>query len=114
MLLTRAAPTVITEGLSLEDSYAFRVSLSAESGQTLSGAGTLRAYIWDTDDAAWIRSPDLDLVIGATHAGVRRVVWPDQEVMVPSGRMLYACDGVTASGGTTATVTLKAWIGGGR
>ena len=107
--LTRspAAPTLITEGMSLVRVSGFRVILSAASGQTLSGAGSLDCYLWDDTNSAWIRNPDLDIDLAAAHSGVRRVVFPDQEVTVPYGRVLYAANGITVSGGTL-TVEIRA------
>lgn len=106
---TRAAPTTVDEGMSLENVDGFRVMVSAASGETLSGAGNLRAYLWDTDLAAWIRNPELDIAV--TTSGQRRLVFADQEVKVPSGRVLYAADGITFSAGTAGvTVQIKAWL----
>lgn len=107
--VTKAAPTLITEGMLLEDVDGYRVIVSSATGTTLSGAGTLAAYIWDTDIAAWIRNPDLDLTVGT--ASVRRLAYPDQETKVPSGRVYYAATGVTFSAGSDGvTVQIKAWL----
>ncbi len=102
-LLTRAAPTLATEGQALKDFTALTVVLEAESGQTLSGAGSLHAYFYDIDVGAWVRMPDLDLLV--TASGVRRVAYSAFQVIGPrNSRIMFACNAVTASGGTTATV----------
>jgi hypothetical protein len=105
--LTRAAPTLATEGILLGGrETGLRVVLSAEDTRTLSGAGTLRCYYYDNTLAAWIRNPDLDISITASHASVRRVAFPDQAIFVPNGRILYAADSVTVSAGTTVDVQI--------
>src|SRR4051812_46307439 len=73
--LTRGAPTLATEGMSLVGVKGFRVSICAQSGQTLSGAGSLRAYLYHSDAALWMRNPSLDLSV--TAAGVRCQAFPD-------------------------------------
>lgn len=102
--LTRAAPTLVTEGMSLRDIDGYRPAICADSGQTLSGAGTLTAYVWDVDLALWVKNPTLNLAV--TNSAVRCQAFPDVEVRVPSGRVLYAATGVTVSSGT-CTVRVK-------
>lgn len=104
-ILTRAAPTLVTEGMELRDIVAIRVAIDAGSGQTLSGAGSLLCYLWDNDDARWKRCPDLDLSV--TSSGIRDMVFGEQDVPVGSGRILFATSGVTVSAGTTATPSIK-------
>lgn len=108
-ILTRAAPTLVTEGLSLRDVAGFRVTVCAEATRTLSGAGTLLAYVWDNALAAWVRNKPLDLALASVETGVRCAAFPDFETTVASGRVLYATSAVTVSAGTTATVQIKAW-----
>lgn len=105
-LLTAAAPTLVTEGLSLDSIDGFRVILSAPSGQTLAGAGTLKAYYWDTTYEEWVRNPDLDIEVTSSHASVRRVVFADQAVFAPVGRLYYAASAVTVSSGTTVDIRI--------
>lgn len=109
-ILTRAAPTLGSEGMTLRDVAGFRVAVCAEVGQTLSGAGTLLAYVYDNDLAQWIRNKPADLSLTVIQATVRCAVFPDSETRVSSGRLLYAASGVTVSGGTTVTVQVKAWM----
>lgn len=103
--LTGSAPTLATQGASLINGAGLRLGVSAPSGQTLSGAGSIAIYLYNPSLAAWVRNPDLDLAITAAHAGVRRVTFPDQPIAVPLGRVLGVPVGVTVSGGTTVDVT---------
>lgn len=103
--LTQSAPTLVTEGLDLNDVEGFRVTVCAASGQTLSGAGSMQAYLWDNDLGLWARNPDLDFNVTAT---TRCQVSPDFQVMVAAGRVYFAATGVTVSSGTL-TVQHKAW-----
>jgi hypothetical protein len=105
-------PTLITQGLNLADCVGFRVILSAESGKTLSGAGSIQIYCYDSTLAEWVRNPDLDLTVTSSHASVRRVAFPDQAVFVPWGRVYGVPVGITQSGGgTTVDIALVAYRG---
>lgn len=108
--LTRAAPTLSTEGMSLVGVTGYTLMISANVGQTLSGAGNLRAYWWDWTEATprWKRMPDLDRAV--TLSGVRDMCFGDTQDHQPSGLLLYAADGVTVSGGT-CTVSMVAKLG---
>lgn len=113
--LTRATPTVadftitvgtlIGKSLWLMEMAGFRVSVCATSGQTLSGAGTLQAWLLDERSGLVMRNPGLDMAISAS--GTRCQVFPDiRSVMVSSGRVIYAASGVTVSGGATVDVQI--------
>jgi hypothetical protein len=110
--LTRAAPTTSCYdattplGISIKDVRGYRVIVAAESGQTLSGAGNLRAYLWDVYEGAWMRNPSLDVAV--TTTGARRQVFPDLATQVRTGCVMYAADAITVSGGTTVTVRIVA------
>lgn len=111
--LTRAAPTTsclaaVPEGMDLRGVRGYRLMIEADSGQTLSGAGNLRAWYYDFAVGAWNRSPALDMAV--TLTATRRQGYADVATLVRSGCVLYAADGVTVSGGTV-TVRLTAWIG---
>ena len=101
--LSRAAPTLSTEGVSLGSARGLRVTLCAASGQTLSGAGALRAY-YSPSGTIWSRNSGLDLAVPGDAAGKACWTFPDVEVLVRTGRVLFAADGVTVSGGTTVTL----------
>jgi hypothetical protein len=106
--LTRAAPTLSTEGMSLEapGGYLVRgymVSVCAESGSTLSGGGHLRAWVYHPDAALWMRNPDLDLAVAVT--GVRCQAWSDlRPGYFQVRRVLYAADSITVSVGASVMV----------
>ncbi len=105
-ILTRAAPTLVTEGMSIHGVPGYRVSVCAESGQTLSGTGYLRAYAWHPVAALWMRNPSLDYTVSAT--ATRCQVFPDLQVAAqPEGwRVLFAADTIAVSGGTTVTTRI--------
>lgn len=115
--LTRAAPTtsclasVSPEGIDWRGVRGFYLILEADSGQTLSGAGSLRAWHYDFTFAAWVRVPELDLTVPAGASGLRRYAWGDRSTEVRTGCVLYAADTVTVSGGTL-TVRIVAYTGG--
>lgn len=114
--LTRAAPTASClatsspEGMDWRNVRGFYVRLEADTGQTLSGAGTLRAYRYDFSGAAWVRVAELDLTVPAGASGLRRYAWGERATYMRSGCVLYAADGVTVSGGTVV-VYITAWVG---
>jgi hypothetical protein len=105
-LLTRAAPTLATEGQALKDLSSVTVIVEANTSQTLSGAGSLLAYIYDASPgapAAWVRMPAMDLSVSTS--GVQRMAFPAVTVTgARNARLLYAASGVTVSSGTTVTV----------
>jgi hypothetical protein len=87
----------------------FWVNLCAASGQTLSGAGTLRAWVYNSRRALWMRNPDLDLAVGSAVAGKRCRAWVDLQVGVKSDRRLhFVSDGVTVSSGDV-TITVEGY-----
>lgn len=103
--LTRAAPTLSTEGEPLNGDagavYSYRLTLCAPAGQTLSGAGTIDLWYYNTA-TAW--SIDPGLVLTASVSGKRCQTFPDVPVGPPTGRFLAAPNGITTSSGTTVTV----------
>ncbi len=103
-------PTLVTHGVALRDrSTGIRVTLSAESTRTLSGAGTLQAYYWNPSLSRWCRNPDLDITVAAAHASVRDVTFPDTAIFVPGGRLFYIANTVTVSAGTTVVLTVEVY-----
>lgn len=110
---TRAATPLtdapaVGEYLNLDGLYGFRVCIHADSGQTLSGAGSLRAWVYDHGLSRWIANPGSDLTVSANSAGKRDACFNDQLVGVRVGRVFYATDGVTVSGGSV-TVRITGW-----
>lgn len=98
---TGSAPSGATDGQSLEDLVAVSVVASADSGQTLSGAGTLQCYLYDPVIARWSRAPALDL--SCNTASIRDLTFPVMEVLGPrGGRVKWVPASVTiSSGGVT-------------
>jgi len=108
-ILTRAAPTLATEGQALLDLSAITVVVSAELTRTLSGSGTLNAYLYDVDVGRWARCPGLDLTI--TISGVQDQAFPALLVAgARNSRVLWAASGVTVSGGTTVQISQLGYI----
>jgi hypothetical protein len=99
----REDPALITDGLDLENLAHYRVIVSAASGQTLSGAGSLLAWMWSHTLAAWCRNPALDQLV--TVSGKRAQVSAEFDVGVCIGRVLFAASGVTASSGAITVIT---------
>jgi hypothetical protein len=113
LAMPAASDFTVTSGSTLGNSLplngvnAFFVSVEADSGQTLSGAGTLRCLMLDEKTKTVFRNPALDLSV--TASGVRGMCFPDQKVEVPSGRsVLYYPDTVTLSAGGL-TIRLRGW-----
>lgn len=114
MILTRAAPTLITEGLGLYNDTAsntagdvagFRVTVCAPAAQTLTG-GAMRCWYRNNRLALWARCGGQDWT---PTTGVRCAESGDFTVDVAAGRILYASDSITLSGaGTTVSVTIEA------
>lgn len=107
--LTRAAPTLDTEGMSLTSSNgypirAFLIAVCAEEGQTLSGAGSLRAWVYHPRLARWMRNAELDKAVTLTGEDCQTYSDFTPLYLGDGRRLLYAADGVTVSGGTTVTV----------
>ena len=55
--VTCDAPTLATQGISLDNVQGFSITACAATGQTLSGAGVLTAYVYDDAVGLWSRLP---------------------------------------------------------
>ena len=65
-ILTRAAPTLSTEGVSLNEAMSVIFVIDAGSGKTLSGAGALDIWLydaWDGTNAFWTKFPNRQLAV---------------------------------------------------
>jgi hypothetical protein len=93
--VTCDAPTLATQGLGLDNMQGLVVTACAAAGQTLSGAGTLTAYIYDATVGVWSRLPDLDLTVGT--GSVRCLSFAGIWVASPRGRVAWVPSTVTAS-----------------
>ena len=98
---TEAAPTLVTEGLSLGGKKGMTVA--AESSGTMTAGGTFQAYLWIASAASgagrWLRAPHLDL----TAQALTGQVWPGFAVTVSAGRIDYRPAG---TGALTTTIHL--------
>lgn len=93
----------VATGLNLAGCKQLYICASAESGQTLSGAGTLDGYFWDPDLAQWTRDKAGDFAI--TAASEREECFEAREVFAGYGCGYWKPTGVTGSGGTNLVVT---------
>lgn len=64
--VTGADPTLATDGQALADLQAITVEVASANGTTLSGAGTLQGWVYDSAVGVWARAPYLDLTVTAT------------------------------------------------
>lgn len=108
---TGSAPTLSTDGRTLVNGSGVKVRLCADSGETLSGAGTMDVYAYDEDDGLWALVPSLALTIPAAASGARCVyVLEDRATTVPTGRVAIVPNAATLSGGNLSVkiyVTVK-------
>lgn len=85
-------------GAILSDAKGYYVCVEADSGQTLSGAGSLLAYLWNPLTGVWARTPDLDFTV--TASATRGMGFLGAEVVSGRGRIAYVPSGVTVSSGS--------------
>ena len=93
--VTCDAPTLVTEGVSLSGVGGVTVTVCAASGQTLSGAGTLTAYVWNEATSTWANAPDYNLTVTGTT--VRCQNFAPFWVADTHGRIAWVTTTVTAS-----------------
>ena len=93
--VTCDAPTLVTEGVSLSGVGGVTVTVCAASGQTLSGAGTLTAYVWNEATSTWANAPDYNLTVTGTT--VRCQNFAPFWVADTHGRIAWVTTVVTAS-----------------
>lgn len=102
-----SVPTSTSNGMQLYGVQGFRLTVCAPSGQTLSGAGTMQAYLCDAAKSVCSRNKGLDVTVNASS--VRCQVFPDFTVgVVPwaDSTVEFVASGVTVSSGTPLTVYL--------
>ena len=95
---TEAAPSAATDGALITDLDGLTIHVEADSGQTLSGAGTLKAWLYNDISGVWSRAPDLDKTV--TSSAVRSQSFLGDAVVSARGRIAYEISGVTASSGS--------------
>lgn len=104
--LTRAVPTLATEGVSAATAIAVTVVLipaTVPGTTTLSGGGAIDLFFRDTSVGWYQADPnsyswDLDGCAGKTSCSYTF------QILQPHGRMLARANGVTVSAGTQVTV----------
>jgi hypothetical protein len=94
-----------TAGLNLSGVGGFSVRVCADSGQTITTAFSLSAYVQDAYTLIWARSKDWDLV--GTLTGDRCYQIGGWQVVSPAGRVAYAPSAGAVSSGSV-TIHLKA------
>jgi len=112
---TETFAAAATDGASLRSASGWDVYVSADAGQTLSGAGSLLAYWFSNTTSLWYRAPEFDIAIPAA-AATNRGYYPlagspgkGIPVIVQSGRIGYTPSGVTiSSGGVTVFIDVYA------
>jgi hypothetical protein len=92
-------------GAILSDAKGFYVTVEADSGQTLSGAGSLLCHLWNPISGVWARCPDMDFTVSI--ASKRGMGFLGAEVVSGRGRVAYVPSGVTfSSGGLTIYINV--------
>jgi hypothetical protein len=87
-------------GLPINDLRGHRLVILAPAGQTLTGVGNMRCYLWHGGLGVWLRNPDLDFEV--TVDGERGQAFPDNMQAVRQGdRVWYLRDGVVLAGTAT-------------
>ena len=97
-----SAPTTTAQGWQATSCpKGMSLFVCADSGQTLSGAGTVRLYVYNATAALWGPVPDLDLSV--TSSSVRCQGFAGLWTVVPPSRFAPVPVSVTvSSGGLTA------------
>lgn len=97
---TEAAPTLVTEGISLGTVATIGIVAQAAAGQTFTAApaGALHIYVWDNFVGAWARCSDCGEP-AITLASERRQAFASFTVGERRGRFAVVPNGVTLSAG---------------
>ena len=92
-----------TLGMDISDCTGWRVIISADSGQTLSGAGTVQIWLWSAFLGRWVHNSQMDYAIGVAAGSFRDDVSPDFQATLGYGRVYAQVVGVTSSSGNITT-----------
>jgi hypothetical protein len=112
--LTRAAPTLSTEGIDGMRMIAFTVVLvpvTVPGTTTFSGGGTIDLYFRDTT-AGWYLADPLAYSWSLAGCAGKTSCSKTFEMLQPRGRILPAANGVTVSAGTQVTVRILGTLSG--
>ena len=93
--VTCDAPTLATDGVRLSGVGGVVVTVCAAAAQTLSGAGTLTAYVYNEATSSWSNAPDYNLTVTGTT--VRCQTFTPFWVADQHGRIAWVPTTVTAS-----------------
>ena len=93
--LTGAAPTGADEGVEISPAAkSYRITISASTGATLSGAGDYQLYYRNT---AGLWGLDPRITGSVTNSGVRTLLLEERELGPGCGRMRLVFTGLTTS-----------------
>jgi hypothetical protein len=93
------------DGLSIANLMAITVSVYPWTGATLSGAGTLLCWIFNTYQNIWTRCPDLDQTFGTS--GIQAQTFASMKMPSRLGMLLnFTTSAVTVSAGTDVLVRI--------
>ncbi len=106
-ILTRLAPTLVTEGMDLNEVLGYRVTVCAPAGATITG-GAVKCYLRPIATAEW-QACEADMSF-TPDTGSQCYSTPDILVTVGFGRVLYGTNSLTTSAGTTAQLSLEARV----
>lgn len=112
--LTRAAPTLATDGTDLTTAIAFTVivtPVTVPGTTTLSGGGTIDLWFRDAT-AGWYLADPAGYSWSLAGCAGKTVCSQTFEVLQPRGRVLPAANGVTVSAGTQVTVRVLGTVSG--
>lgn len=112
--VTGSAPTLATDGQDITSLQSITILVEAPASQTLSGAGSLQAYVYfpqaifgTTTPIGWVRMPAADIAV--TASGMQRFAFTPYNVVAPvmGGRLAYVPVGVTFNGGSSGVVVYQ-------
>jgi hypothetical protein len=101
-------PGILTQGCRF-----YTVEISAPSGQTLSGAGSIDIYFWSYSSGrplVWAKTANSETVPVAA-AGLRSWRFTGHQCDAVPGWLVPVANGVTMSGGSTLTITVDMAFG---
>lgn len=110
---TEAGPAAAGDGIDMAKVDAFNLYLKAANGQTFTGVGVLRAWLYEPARATWVRSPANDVGIPEDSAGLSEFAISPFTVKSMRGRLALICDGVGVTGGTITLDFVCTGAGGG-
>lgn len=99
-------PTAAGDGISVQGMSSCVVIVSAASGQTLSGAGTIRIWYYESGHARW--AENMDVFSSQGVSAKRDAVTQAFTVGTKSGRLYAEARSVTSSSGAL-TVKIGCW-----